>query len=116
MRMARRWLGGIAVAIVTWAGEAPAAPPVARTWVASGGDDVNPCTRAAPCRTFAGALAKTAPGGEIDVVDAGGYGTVTIGKAITIDGSGTLATIVGSGTNGIVGAAGAGGGSRLRGR
>jgi hypothetical protein len=60
-----------------------------RSWVAShasGGDDVNPCSRTAPCKTFAGAISKTAEGGEIDAVDPDGYGVVTITKAITIDG------------------------------
>ena len=60
-----------------------------RTWVASsagGGSDANPCSRTAPCATFAGAIAKTADGGEIDVIEPGSYGAVTINKAITIDG------------------------------
>jgi hypothetical protein len=73
-----------------------------RTWVSSVGDDVNGCTRTAPCRTFAGALARTAAGGEIDVLDAGGYGTVNITKSVTIDGTGTLGAINDSGANGIV--------------
>jgi len=72
-----------------------------RTWVSGVGDDVNPCSRTAPCKTFAGAISKTAAGGEIDVLDPGGFGTVTITKAITIDGGGTLASILASGTNGI---------------
>src|ERR687894_1637063 len=57
-----------------------------RTWVSGVGDDVNPCSRTAPCKTFAGAISKTATGGEIDVLDPGGYGTLTITKAITVDG------------------------------
>ena len=72
-----------------------------RTWVSGVGDDVNPCSRTAPCKTFAGAISKTAAGGEIDVLDPGGFGTVTITKAITIDGGGTMASILASGTNGI---------------
>ena len=72
-----------------------------RTWVSGVGDDVNPCSRTAPCKTFAGAIAKTAAGGEIDVLDPGGFGTVTITKAITIDGGGTMASILASATNGI---------------
>src|SRR5438477_3797204 len=43
-----------------------------RTWVSGVGDDVNPCSRTAPCKTFAGAISKTAGGGEIDVLDPGG--------------------------------------------
>jgi hypothetical protein len=57
-----------------------------RTWVSGVGDDVNPCSRTAPCKTWAGAISKTAEGGEIDPLDPGGYGTLTIIKAITIDG------------------------------
>src|SRR6266446_471936 len=57
-----------------------------RTWVSGVGDDANPCSRTAPCKTFAGAISKTAAGGEIDVLDPGGFGTVTITKGITIDG------------------------------
>ena len=73
-----------------------------RTWVSGVGDDVNPCSRTAPCKTFAGAISKTAAGGEISVLDPGGYGAVTITKSITIDGSGTHASILHSGTNGVV--------------
>ena len=73
-----------------------------RTWVSGVGDDVNPCSRTAPCKTFAGAISKTAKGGEISVLDPGGFGAVTITKSITIDGTGTLAAILGSSTNGIV--------------
>ena len=58
-----------------------------RTWVSGVGDDVNPCSRTAPCKTFAGAISKTAAGGEISVLDPGGFGAVTITKSITIDGS-----------------------------
>lgn len=79
-----------------------------RTWVSGVGDDVNPCSRTAPCKTFAGAISKTAAGGEIDALDPGGFGTVTITKAITIDGGGSLASILASGTNGVNVIAGAG--------
>jgi hypothetical protein len=73
-----------------------------RTWVSGVGDDVNPCSRTAPCKTFAGAISKTAAGGEIDVLDPGGYGTVTITKSITIDGSGgSIGSILASATNGV---------------
>jgi hypothetical protein len=57
-----------------------------RTWVSGVGDDVNPCSRTAPCKTYAGAISKTATGGEISVLDPGGYGTLTVTKAITVDG------------------------------
>src|ERR1700760_4993761 len=72
-----------------------------RTWVSGVGDDVNPCSRTAPCKTFAGAISKTAAGGEIDVLDPGGFGTVTITQSITIDGGDTMASILASATNGI---------------
>lgn len=73
-----------------------------RTWVSGVGDDVNPCSRTAPCKTFAGAISKTAAGGEINAIDPGGYGAVTITKSITIDGRGTNASILASGTNGVI--------------
>jgi hypothetical protein len=80
-----------------------------RTWVSGVGDDVNPCSRTAPCKTFAGAISKTATGGEIDVLDPGGFGAVTITKALTIDGGGgQAASVLASGTNAIVVQAGAG--------
>ena len=65
-----------------------------RTFVSGVGDDVSQCSRTAPCKTFVGALAKTLPGGEIDVLDAGSFGTVTIGKSVTIDATGTFAGIL----------------------
>jgi hypothetical protein len=65
-----------------------------RTWVSGVGDDANPCSRTAPCKTFAGAISKTAPCGEISVLDPGGFGAVTITKAITLNGTGTLAGIL----------------------
>jgi len=73
-----------------------------RTWVSGVGDDANPCSRTAPCKTFAGAISKTAAGGEISVLDPGGFGAVTITKSITINGAGTLAGILSAGTNGII--------------
>jgi len=78
-----------------------------RTWVSGVGDDANPCSRTAPCKTFAGAISKTAPCGEISVLDPGGFGAVTITKAITINGDGTLAGILAASTNGIIVNAGA---------
>ncbi len=79
-----------------------------RTWVSGVGDDANPCSRTAPCKTFAGAISKTAAGGEIDALDPGGFGAVTITKALTIDGGeGQVASVLVSGTNGIVVSAGA---------
>jgi hypothetical protein len=72
-----------------------------RTWVSGVGDDVNPCSRTAPCKTFAGAISKTAANGEINCLDPGGYGAVTITKSITIDCEDTQGSILASATNGI---------------
>jgi hypothetical protein len=77
---------------------APAQAQATRTWVSGVGDDVNPCSRTAPCKTFAGAISKTATGGEISVLDPGGFGAVTITKSITINGDGTLAGILSAGS------------------
>ena len=73
-----------------------------RTWVSGVGDDANPCSRTAPCKTWAGAISKTAACGEIDALDPGGFGAVTITKSITLDGTGTFASILASLVNGIV--------------
>lgn len=73
-----------------------------RTWVSGVGDDVNPCSRTAPCKTFAGAISKTATNGEINCLDPAGYGAVTITKSITIDCEDTQGSILSSGTNGII--------------
>jgi hypothetical protein len=86
---------------------APAFAQATRTWVSGVGDDANPCSRTAPCKTFAGAISKTAAGGEIDALDPGGFGALTITKAITIDGGGQVASVLVAGTNGLVVAAGA---------
>lgn len=87
---------------------APAQAQATRTWVSGVGDDANSCSRTAPCKTFAGAISKTAAGGEISVLDPGGYGAVTITKSISIvqDSSGE-AGILAAGTNGVTVNAGA---------
>jgi hypothetical protein len=69
-----------------------------RTWVSGVGDDVNPCSRTAPCKTFAGAISKTLINGEIDALDPAGYGVLTATKSITVDGTGTLAGVLASGS------------------
>ena len=80
----------------------PAAAQATRTWVSGVGDDVNPCSRTAPCKTFAGAISKTAAGGEINALDSGGFGAVTITKAITIKADGvTGGVLTSAGTSGI---------------
>jgi hypothetical protein len=83
----------------------PAQAQATRTWISGVGDDANPCSITAPCKTFAGAISKTATGGEIDCHDPGGFGTVTIVKSITLDcgggNGGQVGSILVSGTNGI---------------
>jgi hypothetical protein len=80
----------------------PARAQATRTWVSGVGDDANPCSRTAPCKTWAGAISKTAPGGEMDALDPGGFGALTITKSITIDGgSGQVASVLTEGTPGI---------------
>jgi hypothetical protein len=74
------------------AGAALAQAQAARTWVSPQGDDVNPCQRTNPCRTFAGAMSKTALGGEVDVLAPGTFGPANISQSITIDGTGSLAS------------------------
>jgi len=73
-----------------------------RTWVSGVGDDVNPCSRTAPCKTFAGAIFKTAVGGEINVLDPGGFGSLIISKSITIDGGDNFTSILAPSVNGII--------------
>ncbi|MBP1091185.1 MULTISPECIES: right-handed parallel beta-helix repeat-containing protein [Bradyrhizobium] len=79
----------------------PAHAQATRTWVSGVGDDVNPCSRTAPCKTFAGAISKTAAGGEINCLDSAGFGTVTITKAISIYCEGVVGGVLASGTTGI---------------
>jgi hypothetical protein len=93
---------------------APANAQATRTWVSGLGSDTDPCSLTAPCKTFAGAMSKTASGGEISVLGPGGYGSVTIDKPITINGEGTLASILASSGTGIIVNAGAGGKVVLR--
>jgi hypothetical protein len=71
------------------------------TFVSGVGDDANPCSRTAPCLTFAGAFSKTATGGEIAVLDPGGFGPLSITKSITIDASGQFATVMIAGSDAI---------------
>jgi hypothetical protein len=80
---------------------APAYAQATRTWVSGVGDDVNPCSRTAPCKTFAGAISKTAAGGEINCLDPGGFGAVTINKSLVIDCHYTEGGVL-AGGNGIV--------------
>ena len=94
-------INALAALVFTLALVTVAQAQATRTWVSGVGDDVNPCSRTAPCRTFAGAISKTALNGEINCLDPGSYGTVTITKSITIDCHELFAGILSSGTNGI---------------
>ena len=92
--------------------------PSSQTFVsATLGNDSNPCTRLSPCLTFAAALAQTTAGGEIDVIDPGDFGPVTITEAISIysDPDGGAGTMPNPGTSGIVVSAGASDTVNLRG-
>lgn len=100
MSISHRLIAIAALGLSLWA---PACMAQAtRTWVSGVGDDVNPCSRTAPCKTFAGAISKTASGGQIDALDPAGYGAVTITKPITIDGGPNAGGILASGTNGVI--------------
>jgi hypothetical protein len=93
--------GLLAAALLSLAAT-PALAQATRTWVSGVGDDANPCSRTAPCKTFAGAISKTTTAGEINTLDPGSFGALTITKSITIDGHSAMAGVLGSGTNGIV--------------
>src|ERR1041384_7899001 len=95
-------LGGLLAVVLNLS---PAQAQATRTWVSGVGDDANPCSRTAPCKTFAGAISKTAGGGEINVLDPGGFGGVTITKSLSIRSTFEAGVLV-SGTNAIVIAAG----------
>jgi hypothetical protein len=91
---------GVAASLLMVVGGANA--QATRTWVSGVGDDANPCSRTAPCKTFAGAISKTASGGIINAIDPGGFGSVTITKPLTIDGAESHSSVLASGTSGII--------------
>jgi hypothetical protein len=97
-------LSGAALVIASAGAVAPAAGAAGatRTWVSGTGDDVNPCSRTASCRTLAGAISKTAAGGEINAIDGNGFGAVSITKAITIDLTAVTGGVLNSGTTGVI--------------
>src|SRR4051812_50127462 len=90
-----------ALALIALALPVSASAQATRTWVSGVGDDANPCSRTAPCKTFAGAISKTANGGEINCLDPGGFGAVTINKTLVIDCHYTEGGVL-AGGNGIV--------------
>src|SRR5476649_1330864 len=104
--MCRIALLALFVGLIPVFASAPAYAQATRTWVSGVGDDVNPCSRTAPCKTFAGAISKTAAGGEINVLDPGGFGGVTITKSISIEADGVIAGVLVTGANAIIVSAG----------
>lgn len=102
MTKIRFTLNAMAALVVLLAASSLANAQASRTWVSGVGDDVNPCSRTAPCKTFAGAISKTAASGEISVLDPGGFGAVTITKSITIDGGGIGGSILAALVNGVI--------------
>src|SRR5687768_9648289 len=97
-------LAALSFAVAMAVTATPAAAQATRTWVSGVGDDANPCSRTAPCKTFAGAISKTATGGEINCLDPGGFGGLTITKAISIVCDHTEGGVLsaGAGVNGMV--------------
>ena len=105
MSKLRFTLNTVAITLFLLMGASIASAQATRTWVSGVGDDVNPCSRTAPCKTYAGAISKTAKDGEISTLDPGGFGAVTITKSITINGGGAgqgYGSILASLVNGIV--------------
>jgi hypothetical protein len=95
-------LSAFALGLFATFGASPAAAQATRTWVAGTGDDANPCSRTAPCQTFAGAMVKTAAGGEIDCIEPGGFGPVTISKSIAIICDNTEAGVIPTGPGSVI--------------
>lgn len=114
MRLRSSVAAAVAVAAVVLASTGAKAQAT-RTWVSGVGEDANPCSRTQPCKTFGGAIAKTSAGGEINCLDPGGFGAVTITKSITIDCTGTLGSILAPGAHAVIINAGVNDQVRLRG-
>src|SRR5713226_1955274 len=102
MSKLRFTVSALAVLVFTLAFASLAQAQATRTWVSGVGDDANPCSRTAPCKTFAGSISKTATGGYINCLDPGGFGAVTITKAITIQCDEEIGHILASGSSAIV--------------
>lgn len=96
--MMKVWMLSLVLAVAALCGASPAAAQSSRTYVSSVGDDFNPCSETAPCRTFAAAIAATSAGGVVNCQDAAGYGAATITKALTIDCHFTEGGVLASGT------------------
>jgi hypothetical protein len=102
MRHKSAFYGSMVVSVLLLLASGNAFAQATRTWVSGVGDDANPCSRTAPCKTFAGAISKTAAGGIINCIDSGAYGAVTITKSIYISCDKHEAGVLASSTNGIV--------------
>jgi hypothetical protein len=101
MNATSRGFASVLTALILCLAWGAASAQATRTWVSGVGDDANPCSRTAPCKTWAGAISKTAAAGEIDCLDPGGFGGVTITKSITLACQAGTGGVVVSGTNGI---------------
>ena len=89
----------VLVCLFVFAVAVNASAQASRTWLSGLGDDANPCSFTAPCKTFNGAYNKTAVAGQISVMDAGAYGTLYITHSITVDGGGNFGSgLVAAGT------------------
>ena len=102
MKKMRLALNVVAILVVGLFCNSLAHAQATRTWVSGVGDDANPCSRTAPCKTFAGAISKTAAGGEINCLDPAGFGGVTLTKSITIDCRQTEGGILAASVNGVI--------------
>ena len=101
MNKFRLTINALAVLVFTLAFVTIAQAQATRTWVSGVGNDADPCSRTAPCKTFSGAISKTAAGGKINCLDPGGFGAVTITKSIEIDCLQFPGGILNAGTNGV---------------
>ena len=99
--MRRIALLALVAGVVPFMASAPASAQATRTWVSGVGDDANPCSRTAPCKTFAGAPSKTAAGGDINCLDPGGFGAVSPNKSLTISCEGVTAGVLTNAGNAI---------------
>jgi hypothetical protein len=91
----------VALVVLTLAAGSLAQAQNSRSFISGVGDDGNPCSRTAPCKTFSAAISHTADGGEIDVLDPVGGGAFSANKSVTVDGGGTYASIL-TGGNGVL--------------
>mgnify|MGYP000120741193 CR=1 FL=1 len=114
----RHWIRSFLIAAAAATAWTPASAANLRTWVSGRGADQAGCGPiATPCRTLQYAHDNTTAGGEINVLDAAGYGSLAIGKAISVinDGAGVAGVLAPSGGNGVTITAGSDDDITLRG-